>query len=160
MNCLFCDQKPLFKCACNLIYLCQAHLANHLLTPGDHQIENSATTFEAPMLQKLRSEVIKKLQIIELIKNQTTSKTHQLIETIMTEHKQALNKLESICEFLSGLLKTDTFFKSDLPKVNEFAFGSVTKRVVNVDAATMEIRRNYSQDLVVLKQNHPEKSKK
>lgn len=159
MNCSLCDQKALFKCTCKSIYLCKLHITEHLLSPGNHLTEKLDIVIEESMLSCFTSEAIRKIKVIENTKKELTLKTKALLNSIKSEHKQALAKLETILTLMTSFLGQSNFFKSDMKKFEETVLSSMTIKPICIDSISSEARRLYSLDLVLFKEVDPEKSK-
>ena len=149
MRCSYnCNQEAKVKCGCALPYMCHAHFGSHILKAGSHSYEAINIDFESSRLGELRSSITRRIQKIDLAKNEITSTTKTLIKRIENMHHQVLNQLDTINNFYFELLKKDKFSGSEMETIENIESKEIIVQTIDIDKIQCGIRSEYEQELV------------
>lgn len=149
MNCLECNKQAIFKCACDAEpYMCPAHLVGHINGGGNHPIEYMDFVLEPERLKDLKSLILSRIEKINKAKNDILKTSISVIAEIKKSTENAISKLNTLKNSWSVFLKSEKFFKSDLPKIEDFESKFVVIKMIKLDDIICDLRKCYEKDLV------------
>ena len=148
MRCSYCIQEAEFKCGCQQPYMCGIHLATHIKTTGNHEIEVFDINLEQPRLQNLKSETLKRIKKINEAEKLIAFRTESIIKTIEKVHKEAIKRLDSLRKNYFEILEHKKFCTSELPIIEKIETIELHIKTVEIDQIINLIEKNYGVDLV------------
>ena len=146
MNCSYCNELALFKCACVNPYMCTVHLGIHYSITENHPFENLDSPSNNSKLQILRSKLITRLQKINQSKTDITQKTNTLIKTIERALKEAVENLDGIIQKYIGILSQNYNLNLDFSALEEIDSSEINFENIQIDEIANEIKRIYSKN--------------
>lgn len=147
MKCSYCNNEPLFKCACIKAYMCQTHLGEHIATLRGHNYEYLDITFKDSRLRHLHSAINKTLSTLTQAQLNLTQQTKSIIASIKTQYKASLHKLDQVRkDYLDYLIKTK-FCESEMQKLKEIEKTRIELNPFDLNDISCKINQVYNQEM-------------
>ena len=148
MKCGICRKIAMFVCPCQFILLCSDHLALHISQPGRHLGETLNISMSGSESEKLRSEALRRIQVIEDSKKKIASVTITLIMKIENSSKRAVQELDSLLHLYMTMLKLSSLSESLKLEVQKISETTFRVKEVSFDLGSI-IEESFNQDLVI-----------
>ena len=101
---------------------------------------------ENESLKRLRIEILKKLEIIEKVKNQIILKSKKLISSIKNGLEHSLAQLDSFAKSYLGILKKNKIDASDIGTINKILKMDLKVELLDTSKVKNQINRVYAQE--------------
>ena len=150
MKCSYCDNEPLFKCACKDTYMCQTHLGQHLQLKFEcaRSLVPLEKPLEYPSLRDLHSKIKNILSTLNQAELHLIQQAKSLIALVETLTKASIQKIELIRKDYQHYLNKSKFFRSEMPKLKEIESTRVNFKQLDLNDIVSRLNQVYNQEIL------------